>query len=107
MKRLIFPGLAAVVVMFTLAPAANASPIRNCGNMGYWIKNITTRNLNCHGARSVVKHDLGGFWGYTRAGTVEHRHGWTCRENPLPRYVMDIRCTLGPVVVRFQYQSGE
>jgi hypothetical protein len=106
MKHFVIVILAAVAVMFTAAPAANAAPIRNCGDMGYSIRNITTRGLPCHGARLAVKHDLSEFWGYNRAHT-ERRYGWTCRATPLPRYVVDVRCTVGSVVVRFQYQSGE
>lgn len=73
------------------APAASATPIRECGNaVNQLAYNITTRVVGCGEARRVVK-----AWNSTVAqqGGSGQVRGLTCRYRDIAYEAGDIRCT--------------
>ena len=104
MRRLIITAITVIALTATMASSAQASTIRECGGQGY-VRNITTRITPCYIANRVAFQ--GGFWGY---GTYTRRIGaYSCRVRiPSTRsWWIDIRCTYGARVIRWQYLSGE
>ena len=89
---------------FVAAPPANASPVKECGNAGASIRNVTARNLTCRDARRMAREY--GFVGYGNGKT--HRGRYTCRTRVNQgTWWVDVRCTFWFYVVRWQYSSGE
>ena len=108
MKRLIIVILAAGAVMFTATSVASAAPINECGSWnwktkgwtygpvpsGYFLGNLTTRNVSCGLARKLVR-SANGLGAY----------GFRCRTTTLGDEYWDVRCTAsrGGVI---RYQTG-
>src|ERR1700755_3642663 len=104
MKKLI---ATAVVVGATLVPAgAQASPIRECGNIHRFVPgspagiiNLTTRNVKCGYARSFSVAFTG------RVAYPKHHYrfrGFSCTTKSLAPEEDDIRCVSGARVIHWQ-----
>ena len=108
MKRALLAAGLLTAVALAGPSAAQAAPIRNCGDAGSNIHNVTTRNLTCSTARRAAKQ--AGFiqhGNYTFTHPTDDRY--RCRVRiPDPRsWRVDVRCTYWFYVVRWQYDSGE
>lgn len=108
MRKITFEVLVLVLVL-AIVPAAQASPVKHCGNYGttamypntmHWTSdpvnfgtsNVTARGVTCHVAHSVVLH---------RGG-----RGWTCRNLHAATDYTDTRCTApGGRAVRWEARA--
>ena len=109
MKVLVATVLLVGALVVPASAAASTSSIRNCGEAGYAIHNVTTRDtLSCRSARKGAR--TAGFIEY---GEYSFRHPsddrYRCRVRIPDRrsYRVDVRCTSWIYVFRFQYDSGE
>ena len=84
--------------------SADASSVRDCGNVNRSIHNVTTRQVSCRDGRKFARN-----YGFVEYGnTTRHKGRYTCRTRTArDSYMVDVRCTHGSHVVRWQYSSGE
>ena len=98
----------AAILGLSLAGAAQAAPIKECGNYSYdygrWtfgntgigaaLVNLTTRKVTCREARPFALQEANG---------KRHR-GWHCRRRDFPPEGQDVRCTAsGGRVIHWQF----